>query len=145
MESDEIGGAQRYERSPDRVDTRAGHYERKLETQAGAVTLKVPKLRSLPFETAIIQRYRRKEASVEEALVEMIPGRSIGATGRRYHRSIVGYPGKLGVLSLVSNAAAGYRASNVGCVPKRPVSSNHLVDIPGRGTRIRVPRARWLQ
>jgi putative transposase len=70
-EADEICAAQRYERSPDRVDTRAGHYERKLETKAGAVTLKVPKLRSLPFETAIIQRYRRKEASVEEALVEM--------------------------------------------------------------------------
>src|SRR5580693_1950576 len=70
-EADEICGAQRYERSPDRVDTRAGHYERKLETKAGAVTLKVPKLRSLPFETAIIERYRRREASVEEALVEM--------------------------------------------------------------------------
>jgi transposase-like protein len=31
----------------------------------------MPKLRSLPFETAIIERYRRREASVEEALVEM--------------------------------------------------------------------------
>jgi transposase-like protein len=31
----------------------------------------VPKLRRLPFETAIIERYRRREASVEEALVEM--------------------------------------------------------------------------
>ena len=70
-EADEICGAGRYERSPERVDTRAGHYERKLETKAGMVTLKVPKLRSLPFETAIIQRYRRKESSVEEALVEM--------------------------------------------------------------------------
>jgi transposase-like protein len=35
------------------------------------VTLKVPKLRTLPFETAIIERYRRRESSVEEALVEM--------------------------------------------------------------------------
>jgi putative transposase len=35
------------------------------------VTLKVPKLRNLPFETAIIERYRRRESSVEEALVEM--------------------------------------------------------------------------
>jgi transposase-like protein len=31
------------------VDGRAGHYERKLETKAGPVTLKVPKLRRLPF------------------------------------------------------------------------------------------------
>jgi putative transposase len=70
-EAEQICGAARYERSPERIDTRAGHYERKLETKAGEVTLKVPKLRSLPFETAIIERYRRRESSVEEALVEM--------------------------------------------------------------------------
>ena len=70
-EADQICGAQRYERSPERVDGRAGHYERKLETKAGPVTLRVPKLRRLPFETAIIERYKRREASVEEALVEM--------------------------------------------------------------------------
>jgi Transposase, Mutator family len=38
-EADQICGASRYERSADRVDTRAGHYERQLETKAGAVTL----------------------------------------------------------------------------------------------------------
>ena len=70
-EADQLCQAQRYERSPDRADTRAGHYDRKLQTKAGDVTLKVPKLRTLPFETAIIERYRRREASVEEALVEM--------------------------------------------------------------------------
>jgi transposase-like protein len=31
----------------------------------------VPKLCTLPFETAIIERYRRRETSVEEALIEM--------------------------------------------------------------------------
>jgi transposase-like protein len=70
-EADALCQAKRYERSPDRADTRAGHYERQLHTQAGAVTLRVPKLRSLPFETAIIERYKRREISVEEALVEM--------------------------------------------------------------------------
>jgi putative transposase len=35
------------------------------------VTLRVPKLRQQTFETAIIERYRRREASVEEALIEM--------------------------------------------------------------------------
>ena len=70
-EADRICGAGRYERSADRVDTRAGHYERKLHTKAGEVNLKVPKLRSLPFETQIIERYRRKESSVEESLMEM--------------------------------------------------------------------------
>src|SRR5438067_1887714 len=64
-EAEQICKAGRYERSPERIDTRAGHYERKLETKAGAVVLKMPKLRSLPFETAIIERYRRREASIE--------------------------------------------------------------------------------
>jgi transposase-like protein len=70
-EAEQICLAQRYERSPDRADSRAGHYQRKPETKAGEVTLRVPELRRLPFETAIIERYRRREASVEEALVEM--------------------------------------------------------------------------
>jgi transposase-like protein len=70
-EADALCGAKRYERSESRVDTRAGHYERSLETTAGPVTLKVPKLRTLAFETQIIERYRRRESSVEEALVEM--------------------------------------------------------------------------
>jgi transposase-like protein len=70
-EADQLCGAKRYERSPDRVDTRSGSYERRLQTKAGSVKLKVPRLRSLPFETQIIERYRRRESSVEEALMEM--------------------------------------------------------------------------
>ena len=70
-EADALCQARRYERTAERAGTRAGHYERNLQTQAGTVTLKMPKLRSIPFETAIIERYRRRESSVEEALVEM--------------------------------------------------------------------------
>ena len=70
-EADQICRAQRYERSAGRVDTWADHYERNLETKASSVTLKMPKLRRLPFETAIIERYRRREESVEEALIEI--------------------------------------------------------------------------
>src|SRR3954452_7380452 len=70
-EADPLCGAGRYERSEGRKDTRAGHYERALETRAGQVSLKVPKLRRQTFETAIIERYRRRESSVEEGLIEM--------------------------------------------------------------------------
>ena len=70
-EADRIANAARYERSEERRDTRAGHYNRKLLTKAGEVTLKVPKMRHLPFETAIIERYKRRESSIEEALIEM--------------------------------------------------------------------------
>ena len=37
----------------------------------GDVTLHVPRLKGISFETAIIERYRRRESSVEEALIEM--------------------------------------------------------------------------
>ena len=70
-EADRLCNAQRYEHTDSRKDTRAGHYHRKLHVKAGMVNLKVPKLRKIPFETAIIERYRRREASVEEALIEM--------------------------------------------------------------------------
>ena len=70
-EADLLCGAKRYERSNARVDRRAGHYERTMQTKAGPVKLKMPKLRTIPFESAIIDRYRRRECSVEEALMEM--------------------------------------------------------------------------
>ncbi|MDE2465598.1 MAG: IS256 family transposase [Alphaproteobacteria bacterium] len=70
-EADRLVGAGRYERSGERRDYRSGHYERQLHTKAGEVTLKVPKLRRQALETAIIERYRRRESSVEEALMEM--------------------------------------------------------------------------
>ncbi len=70
-EADRICQAVKYERNGDRQDTRAGSYKRKLHTKAGEVELRVPKLRSLPFETSIIERYKRRESSVEEALIEM--------------------------------------------------------------------------
>lgn len=70
-EADALCKARRYERNAERASTRAGHYQRSFQTTAGQVRLKVPKLRHVPFETAIIERYRRRESSVEEALVEM--------------------------------------------------------------------------
>ena len=70
-EADQLCNAARYERSDARKDTRAGYYERGLHTKAGDVKLKVPKLRQQKFETAIIERYQRRESSVEEALIEM--------------------------------------------------------------------------
>jgi len=59
------------EHSVERQDTLAGSYSRKLQTRVGEVDLKVPRLRTLPFETQIIERYKRRESSVEEALIKM--------------------------------------------------------------------------
>lgn len=70
-EADELVNAGKYERSGERQGYRSGHYKRNFQTTAGEVELSVPKLKGVPFETAIIERYRRRESSVEEALIEM--------------------------------------------------------------------------
>lgn len=63
--------AGRYERSKQRQRYRGGHYRRNLTTTSGDVTLKIPKLKGISLETVIIERYRRRESSVEEAPIEM--------------------------------------------------------------------------
>ena len=70
-EAEKLTQAARYERNEQRQGYRSGHYNRSLTTTSGDVTLKVPKLKGISFETAIIERYRRRESSVEEALIEM--------------------------------------------------------------------------
>lgn len=70
-EADELVNAERYERSGNRKGYRSGHYDRNFTTTSGDVTLHMPKLKGIPFETAIIERYRRRETSIEEALIEM--------------------------------------------------------------------------
>ena len=70
-EADEIANAARYERNGERKAYRAGHYERSLTAKAGRLELKVPKLKGAVFESAVIERYRRREQSVEESLIDM--------------------------------------------------------------------------
>jgi len=70
-EADKLVQAERYARDEQRQGYRAGHYDRSFTTTAGDVNLRIPKLKGVAFETAIIERYRRRESSVEEALIEM--------------------------------------------------------------------------
>ena len=70
-EADKLTQAARYERNEIRQGYRSGHYDRNLTTTSGDVTLHMPRLKGISFETAIIEHYRRRESSVEEALIEM--------------------------------------------------------------------------
>ena len=70
-EADKLVQAERYARDEQRKGYRAGHYDRSFSTTAGNVNLRMPKLKGITFETAIIERYKRRETSVEEALIEM--------------------------------------------------------------------------
>lgn len=71
QEAEKLTQAARYESNEARQGHRSGHYDRNLTTAAGNVTLHMPRLKGISFETAIIERYRRRESSVEEALIEM--------------------------------------------------------------------------
>ena len=66
-DADQLVGAGPYERAA----YRAGHYERGFTTTSGQVTLKMPKLKGMRFATAVIERYKRRETPVEEAIIEM--------------------------------------------------------------------------
>ena len=70
-EAESLTQAARYERSEARQGYRSGHYDRNLTTTSGDITLHMPRLKGVSFETAIIERYRRRESSVEEALIKM--------------------------------------------------------------------------
>lgn len=70
-EAKELLQAERYERSELRRDYRNGKRKRKIQTRVGEIELMVPRLRVIPFQSAIIERYRRMEISLEEALLEM--------------------------------------------------------------------------
>lgn len=70
-EADELVNAEKYECPGDRKGYRSGHYERNFSTTSGDVTLRVPKLKGIQFQTAVIERYKRRECSVGEALIEM--------------------------------------------------------------------------
>lgn len=79
-EAGNLVGADRYECTASREAYHAGHYERGLTTTSGQVTLRMPKLTGMCFSAAIIERYKRRKTSVEEAMINMC---LVGASTRR--------------------------------------------------------------
>ncbi len=94
-EADRLCNAGRHERSEARHDTRAGRSERKLHTSAGEVQVQGAKASQADASTtAIIERYRRRARSVEEALIGDVSGWCVGTPGRGHHRGPVGHAGE---------------------------------------------------
>lgn len=71
-EAKKLTQAARYECNEQRQGYRSYHYNRNLTTTSGDVTLKVPKLKDISFETAIIEQYCRRESNVEELSLRCI-------------------------------------------------------------------------
>ncbi len=111
-EADELVRAGKYERTGDRKGYRSGHYERNFGTTSGEVKLRVPKLKGIQFETAIIERYKRRECLVENREI------------RRRKRAIGTFPDGNSALMLVCARLRHVAASEWGS--KRYMDMKHL-------------------
>ena len=107
-EAKALTNAERYARTAEPQGYRAGHYERDFQTTSGNATLKMPKLKGIAFETAIIERYQRRESSVEEALIEMYLAGGIRPESGGYYRGAVGQQVSPGTISNLNKKVYGH-------------------------------------
>ena len=70
-EMDETLGAEKSERTPNRLGYRAGYYGRTLVTRVGRIELRVPQDRQGRFRTEVFERYQRSEKALVRAMMEM--------------------------------------------------------------------------
>ena len=70
-EMDEAVGAQKRERTAERLGYRAGYYTRTLVTRVGKLALRVPQDRQGRFRTEVFERYQRSENALVSALTEI--------------------------------------------------------------------------
>jgi putative transposase len=68
----DLVGAERYERSEERISYRNGYRARQLYTRVGPVVLQVPQTRDGSSSTDIFKRYQRSEQAFVLALMEMV-------------------------------------------------------------------------
>ena len=69
-EASEVIGAARYERTSTRTTQRNGHRDRQLSTQAGDVSLQIPKLRQGAFFPVILEPRRRIDQALHAVVME---------------------------------------------------------------------------
>jgi putative transposase len=86
LEASAVIGADRHERSEERVNHRNGHRPRSLTTQVGDLELLIPKLRSGGFLPTILEPRRR----VDQALYAVIMEAYIGGVSTRKVDALVG-------------------------------------------------------
>jgi transposase-like protein len=74
-EMDEALGAEKGERTTNRLGYRSGHYGRTLVTRVGKLELRVPQDRQGRFRTEVFERYQRSEKAGIGAYRDVRPGR----------------------------------------------------------------------
>ena len=93
-------GAEKYERSSERRDSRNGSRQRQLTTRIGTIELTVPRHRGEPFHTMIFDNYSRSESALILSMAEMVVG---GVSTRRVSKVMETLCGKSYSKSTVSD------------------------------------------
>ena len=140
-EAEKLTRAARYERNEQRQGYRSGHYSRNLTTTSGDVTLKVPKLKGISFETAIIERYRRRESSVEEALIEMYLA---GVSVRRVEDITAALWGSKVSPATISRRNGGGEFENVAILVVIAVNEDGYREVLGAAEGMKEDMASWV-
>ena len=97
-------GAEPYERSVTRSDSRNGSRNRDLNTRIGTITLAVPRHRNVPFHTLVFDNYSRSEAALVTTMAEMVVN---GVSTKKVARVMETLCGKSYSKSTVSEACKG--------------------------------------
>ena len=97
-------GAEPYERSVTRSDSRNGSRNRDLNTRIGTITLAVPRHRNVPFHTLVFDNYSRSEAALVTTMAEMVVN---GVSTKKVARLMETLCGKSYSKSTVSEACKG--------------------------------------
>lgn len=100
-ESTEQLGAERYERTEERKDSRNGTRERSLQTRIGKFILDVPRHRNVPFKTLVFDNYKRSETALITTMAEMVVN---GVSSRKVANVIETLCGMTPSKSMVSEA-----------------------------------------
>jgi putative transposase len=70
----QLGIGRAYERGPQRLDQRNGHYQRVLETAFGPAVVRVPRSRHNTYEPTVFDAYQRRMAQVDEIICRLFTG-----------------------------------------------------------------------
>lgn len=114
-------GAQPYERSATRSDSRNGIRERPLKTRIGTITLAVPRHRDKPFHTLVFENYSRSEAALVTTMAEMVVN---GVSTRKVATVMQTLCGTSYSKSTVSEACKGLDEA-VNSFKTRPLQDNY--------------------
>jgi len=114
-------GAEPYERSSTRSDSRNGSRTRDLKTRIGNITLAVPRHRNVPFHTLVFDNYSRSEAALVTTMAEMVVN---GVSTRKVSVVMETLCGTNYSKTTVSEACKGLDKA-VDAFKKRPLENNY--------------------